>query len=157
MSTAMHRKTMSAPLRWLLENTRFPGPVLDYGCGHGQDVRELQARDYVAHGWDPVHFPNGTDFADKRDAYAIVLCTYVLNTIESPDDRDAVLADIVGALAPGGTAFVTVRRDVQTDGSTSRGWQGNVLLATTDTALVRSLHRVADYEIYEVWARRDVL
>jgi len=51
--------------------------VLDYGCGKGDDVRELEAHGVDVLGWDPVHKPEHTP--TKRD---IVNLGFVTNVIE---------------------------------------------------------------------------
>jgi DNA phosphorothioation-associated putative methyltransferase len=52
---------------------------LDYGCGRGDDVRELQARGFRSRGYDPYYFPRTL----KRAADVVTLL-YVLSTIEVP-------------------------------------------------------------------------
>ena len=54
----------------------------DYGCGQGSDVRGLKGLGHDAHGWDPVHRPDG----QKREADVVNL-GYVLNVIEDPAER----------------------------------------------------------------------
>ncbi len=57
--------------------------VLDYGCGHGGDIRFLKARKVRARGWDPHFKP------DKRSLKPadVVNLGYVLNVIENPAER----------------------------------------------------------------------
>ncbi len=59
--TAISRTTLSRPLRLALETGLIDNhrTVLDYGCGRGDDVRELEARGIPCQGWDPVHRPEG--------------------------------------------------------------------------------------------------
>ncbi len=59
---------------------------LDYGCGRGDDVRELQSMDFHSRGYDPYYFPNTV----RRPA-DIVTLLYVLSTIEIPSLRCEVL------------------------------------------------------------------
>jgi DNA phosphorothioation-associated putative methyltransferase len=60
--------------------------LFDYGCGHGEDVRWLQERGFSASGWDPAFFPqNGQEQAE------VVNLGYVLNVIESPEERGTAL------------------------------------------------------------------
>lgn len=60
--------------------------VLDYGCGHGEDMRQLQARGIVCDGWDPVFRPDG-----ERKAADVVNLGYVINVIEDAAERAEVL------------------------------------------------------------------
>jgi DNA phosphorothioation-associated putative methyltransferase len=60
---------------------------LDYGCGRGDDVRELQAMGFRSRGYDPYYFPNTV----RRPA-DIVTLLYVLSTIEILSIRCEVLS-----------------------------------------------------------------
>ena len=58
----------------------------DYGCGYGQDVRFVAKLGIDASGYDPYFFPDEPKkFAD------VVSLVYVLNVIEDPSERLAVL------------------------------------------------------------------
>ncbi|MCU1493424.1 MAG: hypothetical protein JWO62_1188 [Acidimicrobiaceae bacterium] len=86
--TAISRKALSVPAGRALESGLLDrGTVLDYGCGRGEDVRQLSALGLDVDGWDP-HFrpeplPRPVD---------VVMLTYVLNAIESADERTRTLA-----------------------------------------------------------------
>lgn len=87
-AAAIKRPEMSRPVRVAFE-TRVIGKtdtVLDYGCGHGEDLRALDDNGVEATGWDPVHMPDG----ELRQADVVNL-GYVVNVIESPDERQEVL------------------------------------------------------------------
>jgi DNA phosphorothioation-associated putative methyltransferase len=60
--------------------------VFDYGCGRGDDMRNLSALGYSADGWDPTHRPDG-----ERRISDIVNLGYVVNVIERPDERAGTL------------------------------------------------------------------
>src|SRR5688500_7841326 len=88
--SAIHRYACSRPIA-LAVATGLIGPkvsVLDYGCGHGGDVKYLRARKVQALGWDP-HYASVP--ANLRPADAVNL-GYVLNVIESPRERSQTLA-----------------------------------------------------------------
>ena len=59
---------------------------LDYGCGRGDDVRQLQSMGFNSRGYDPYYFPR----TFKRPADVVTLL-YVLSTIEIPSLRCEVL------------------------------------------------------------------
>jgi DNA phosphorothioation-associated putative methyltransferase len=82
--TAMSRTTLSRPLRLALESGLIDNesPVLDYGCGRGDDVRAWQARGIPCQGWDPVYRPEG-----KRQESDVVNVDCVVNVIEDPAER----------------------------------------------------------------------
>ena len=86
--TALHRPELSRPMKLASEDGFLPSgtTVLDYGCGHGGDVRRLRKRGVRAVGWDPVHRPEG----ELRES-ELVNIGYVINVIENPGERaDAV-------------------------------------------------------------------
>jgi DNA phosphorothioation-associated putative methyltransferase len=60
--------------------------VLDYGCGHGDDVKRLEQAGIRAFGWDPAHRPDGA----RREADVVNL-GYVVNVVENPEERAQTL------------------------------------------------------------------
>ena len=82
--TAIHRPEMSRPIRAALDDNLINAgtSVLDYGCGHGDDVRRLRAQGIICEGWDPRHKPDG-----KRRSANVVNLGYVLNVIERAAER----------------------------------------------------------------------
>ncbi|MEP6389213.1 MAG: DNA phosphorothioation-associated putative methyltransferase [Halioglobus sp.] len=82
--TAIDRNQLSQPMQILARHNYLNGDwsVLDYGCGKGDDLRELEAHGLDASGWDPVHEPEG--LLVNSD---IVNLGFVLNVIEDRDER----------------------------------------------------------------------
>lgn len=119
--TAIARKTVSAPMRRLSDAGLLSGRMLDYGCGKGYDASEFGMESYDPH-YQPI-MPDGQ--------FETVTCNFVLNVIASAGERDRVLRDIHARLAPGGTAYITVRNDRKSlCGTTSKGtWQGLITLS----------------------------
>lgn len=114
--TAIRRGGPSMPVRWLFERGLIEEPVLDFGSGQGEDVQWLRQQGLEADGFDPVHDPEPLP---ARKKYKTVLCTYVINTL--PRSHEArVLDDVQRRVAPGGTAFITVRKD-SSGGKTAAG------------------------------------
>lgn len=118
--TAMARKVPSKPAQWLAERNLLRGRCLDFGCGRGLDAITLGMEKFDPHFYPQV--PVGT--------FDTVLCTYVLNVLPSPTERDAVISDLLRKLSPGGTAYITVRTDRRNlNGWTLRKtWQGYIEL-----------------------------
>ena len=87
--TALRRSNLSRPVRLALsDGVLSPGmSFFDYGCGHGGDVLRLRRKGFEAAGWDPVHRPG-----EKRLSDAVNL-GYVVNVIESPEERTATLRE----------------------------------------------------------------
>jgi SAM-dependent methyltransferase len=123
-TTALSRKVPSTParyiLRYCLDYLRIgaTGRGLDYGCGRGADAEALGFEGYDPH-WRP-EAPEGK--------FDVITCSYVLNVVPE-DAQTAVLASIRSLLAPGGVAYISVRRDLPPEGKAGRGcYQRNVRL-----------------------------
>lgn len=86
--TALTRSNFSAPVQALLRYGLVGqgASFFDYGCGKGDDVRNLCANGVTAGGWDP-HFASN---APKRAAHTVNL-GFVINVIEDIDERVAAL------------------------------------------------------------------
>lgn len=121
--TARARNSPSVPMRRLNKALRLSGSnMLDYGSGKGFD-----AKHYGMAAYDPYHNPD--ENLMKVGIYDVITCNYVLNVIPTPAARQAVLDNIRILLKKGGIAYVTIRRDVKTEGYTKRGtYQENVRL-----------------------------
>lgn len=86
--TAIARDQLSAPMKLLAKHGFLDGQwsVLDYGCGRGDDIKELEAHGMDCIGWDPVFAPEA-----ERVACDIVNLGYVLNVIEEREERTVTL------------------------------------------------------------------
>ncbi len=86
--TAINRNQLSQPMQVLARHHYLNGEysVLDYGCGKGDDVRELEAHGINVTGWDPVHQPNV-----KYTRHDLVNLGFVLNVIEDRQERTQTL------------------------------------------------------------------
>lgn len=86
--TAIDRSQLSQPLQILARHGYLSGDysILDYGCGKGDDLRELEAHGVNCSGWDPAHNPEGELISSD-----IVNLGFVLNVIEDRDERDETL------------------------------------------------------------------
>ncbi|PNH95606.1 DNA phosphorothioation-associated putative methyltransferase [Vibrio diazotrophicus] len=82
--TAIVRHELSAPMKSLVKHGYLEGSysIFDYGCGRGDDLRELEAHGLDALGWDPNFQPDN----DKANS-DIVNLGFVLNVIEDQDER----------------------------------------------------------------------
>ena len=118
--TAITRKSMSKPTKWLVGKGLLTGRVLDYGCGKGLDAELLGAESY-----DPHFQPNMP--VGKFDT---IFCNYVLNVIPDLTERKNVVSLIESKLESGGNAYISVRNDRSAlNGYTKRGtWQGLIVL-----------------------------
>lgn len=82
--TAIGRSGLSRPLKCAIADGLINAgtELFDYGCGRGDDLRQLAALGYTARGWDPVHRPDS-----QRCSAPIVNMGYVVNVIENVNER----------------------------------------------------------------------
>lgn len=105
-----------AGLRRFLRNPSLRGPVLDLGTGVGGNLPELAAR-FPVYGVElslsaarqavlqaPVVVADGSRLPFRSAAFGAVVCTEVLEHVDSPT---AVFAELARVLAPQGLAYVT--------------------------------------------------
>lgn len=108
--TAKERDKLSFPTQWLLRHHYIQGKVLDFGCGLGADVRGLREKGFEVTAYDPYYaksYPEGR--------YDTIICQYVFNVLEL-DYQERLLLHISSLLAPGGKAYISVRRDIRYEG-----------------------------------------
>ena len=134
--TAISRKALSVPARYLLKNKLITGSILDYGCDKGGDVKRLAAMNKMIIGYDPNSsyetrgkFFRGTEAMLSPYKFDTILCTYVLNVVQHHRGQPEILERIKFLLHPAGVAYITVRRDIKKEGINKRGtYQRNVVL-----------------------------
>lgn len=88
--TAIDRYKLSSPMISLARHGYLDKTysVFDYGCGKGDDHRELQAHGIIADGWGPAFFPN-----NEKKIQDVVNLGFVINVIEDPRERRDCLID----------------------------------------------------------------
>lgn len=91
--TAISRPQLSAPLQTTARHGFLDGTrsIFDYGCGRGNDIAILEASGLNVSGWDP-HFRPDVELV-RAD---VVNLGYVLNVIESLEERDQALRSAFG-------------------------------------------------------------
>jgi DNA phosphorothioation-associated putative methyltransferase len=89
--TAIVRHELSAPMKTLVKNGFLSGEysIFDYGCGRGDDLRELEAHGLDALGWDPNFCPDSEIIRSD-----VVNIGFVINVIEDQDER---ISAVLGA------------------------------------------------------------
>jgi len=137
--TAIQRKNLSRPAKFLHDKGFLTGTILDYGCGRGSDVKFLSELGYDCDGYDPHYQPI---LSDKL--YDTVMCNFVLNVISDFEERYKVLISIIKHCKE--NAYVCVRNDVKRlNGETSKGtYQEHITLAYP------ILQQNSDYTIYRI-------
>lgn len=86
--TAIIRTDYSRPIKLALADgiLRHNTLMLDYGCGHGDDIKFLRDAGYKVRGWDPHHLPQ-----NQPKATLLVNLGYVINVIEDLQERKKCL------------------------------------------------------------------
>lgn len=112
--TAIARKTLPVPVKWLLANELIHGHVLDYGCGKCKVLNSHIIRDKKGvlsiTSYDPHYAPWEPSFVLPKLRWDVILCTYVLCTLEIGFEKP-ILEDIQSRLQDNGIAYITVRND----------------------------------------------
>ncbi len=82
--TAITRYELSTPFKCLAKHGYLEGEhtIFDYGCGKGDDLRELEAHGLPVMGWDPNFRPD-SDIVEAD----LVNIGFVINVIEDIDER----------------------------------------------------------------------
>jgi len=91
--TAISRDKLSVPMFLIAQRGYLNGKysIFDYGCGRGDDLRELEFHNIDCMGWDPVHRPDiDIEVSD------IVNLGFVINVIEEKDERIETLQRAFG-------------------------------------------------------------
>jgi len=89
--TAIVRHELSSPMKTLAKNGFLSGEysIFDYGCGRGDDLRELEAHGLDVLGWDPNFRPDSEIINSD-----VVNIGFVINVIEDQDER---ISAVLGA------------------------------------------------------------
>ncbi|MDO8827379.1 DNA phosphorothioation-associated putative methyltransferase [Methylophaga sp.] len=82
--TALSRSNLSAPMQCLARHGFLDGSltVFDYGCGKGDDIRNLSDNAIPVSGWDPHYAPE-----QPKQLADIVNLGFVINVIENYQER----------------------------------------------------------------------
>ena len=112
-NTAITRSKPSVPARHVARMMLHQQCcVLDYGCGKGKDVIFYGQRAKFAAGYDP-HSAFGFNHAGT--GFDIVTMTYVLNVIQTYEERVQALMFAAERMAKGGVLVVSTRTPVEID------------------------------------------
>jgi DNA phosphorothioation-associated putative methyltransferase len=86
---AIKRSELSRPVKIALEADLFQAETtfFDYGCGCGEDIKQIKSHGYAASGWDPFYRPN-----TNLEPADIVNLGYIINVIEDVTERRQALS-----------------------------------------------------------------
>lgn len=109
--TAIKRSGPSRPLQDFLEqyeDEHLLNTWLDYGCGHGADLRHLIMKGIDAYGYDPLQeaFEDDTPLGRRYD---VITCNYVVNVIPEVHERATLISNLFELAKPGGVIMISAR------------------------------------------------
>ncbi|MEO1464722.1 MAG: DNA phosphorothioation-associated putative methyltransferase [Cyanobacteria bacterium J06633_1] len=87
---ALKRSELSRPVRIALEADLFQegSTFFDYGCGCGEDIKQIESHGYTASGWDPYYRPD-----TELKAADVVNLGYIIHVIEDIAERRNTLIE----------------------------------------------------------------
>ena len=132
--TAITRKSPSLPMRYLTEKHLLDGRLLDYGSGRGFDAKYFNMVKY-----DPNFAPE-----IPSGPFNTITCNYVLNVVDIITQQ-AILDDIKSLLVEGGTAYVSVRRDLKRMITTHVGYSQRLVTLSGEWELIKENGAFAIY------------
>lgn len=126
--TAMMRRGSSRPCRlfWRIiaqrlfrDQGRKRIRLLDFGCGHGNDLEFYEDSSSVeAVGYDPHFMPDM-----PTGLFDVVMCNYVLNVIETEEQRLEALTMMWSFVKPRGYLFLAARPSLDIEFQAQKsGW-----------------------------------
>ena len=85
---ALKRSNLSRPVRVAVEADLFQlgTTFFDYGCGQGEDIKQIRNLGYASSGWDPYYQPDS-----ELETADIVNLGYIVNVIEDIAERRQAL------------------------------------------------------------------
>lgn len=110
--------------------------ILDFGCGYGKDVEELNKIGLNTVGYDKYYQP-----VFPKDKFNTIICQFVLNTVDEKE-QESIIKQIKSLLKQNGKAYITVRRGLKENNNKQR----NVILPFK-SIIKATRYR---YEIYEI-------
>lgn len=148
--TAISRKALPVPTRWLLSQGMIHGHVLDYGCGKCKPLNDAILAKVPSvksvNSYDPHWSPNEIIGPNNHEGwYDVILCTYVLCTLPEGPELD-ILRQIRKHLRKNGIAFITVRNDEPKNGY-GRSSKGT-FQRKVELPYLYELRKTTQYRIY---------
>ena len=124
-NTAISRKTWSVPGRWLYEEffkkNKIPlGSMLDFGAGRSKDSEYWsKATGADAQAYDKFYQPSRPD-----RKFELVTVIFVLNVVETDEERIVILNDAMQYVMPDGYIFIATRskKDIANAVKKGKNW-----------------------------------
>jgi DNA phosphorothioation-associated putative methyltransferase len=124
--TAIKRNKASVPTRWAFEQGYLApeSTVYDWGCGKGKDSEWLAERGLYVISYDPFHAPENTPNSVDFSKVNTIICNYVLNVIECPEQRNELIQNILKKSNENTVIIISVRPDKEINKAAKNGkWE----------------------------------
>ena len=124
--TAIARSNVSVPTKWAFEQGIIAdgSSVFDWGCGKGADVKWLREQGCTVVGYDPYHAPMFNPDTLPFKNFDVIICNYVLNVIECPQERIDLIQKIVHSAGKDCKIMFSARPDKQINKEGKKnGWK----------------------------------
>jgi SAM-dependent methyltransferase len=164
LKTALHRKTLSAPMRLLKEKNLLKGTILDFGCGNGDDCRLLQKEGFSIFGYDKYN-PLYKKDTLLECCFDTITCNYCFNVIPSLEEHYQLIETLK---ILGDNIYIAVRSDIKakndswvfdessqgywtSKGSFQRFYNGgmiDILFATQGD--IKYIHNGSDFKLFKL-------
>jgi 2-polyprenyl-3-methyl-5-hydroxy-6-metoxy-1,4-benzoquinol methylase len=108
--TALHRKTLSVPMRILKEKGLLKGTILDYGCGNYDDCKILQNEGFNIFGYDKYNPVYKEDRLISSVRYDTLTCNYVFNVVPNLQEHYDLI-ELLKKLSD--NCYIAVRSDIK--------------------------------------------
>lgn len=107
LKTALTRKSLSVPMRELMNLSLLYGKILDFGCGNAFDVNFLSYLGLDIVGYDKYN-PEYKDESLLDKKYDVVVANYVLNVIPDLEEHKQVINKL---RTLGDNVYIALRND----------------------------------------------
>lgn len=166
------RENASPTYQWLLEVATKQDRILDFGCGQGDYVAALKKQGYKIQGMEFYRRDGSAlDVAASqrmidvlilalrtKGLFNIVICDYVLNSVDTKQAEDDVMACVNAFLKPGGTAFFSGRTmsRIENAGNATRATQKARNAEFLDADNLSGLFRGGEWFFQKFHSKEDV-
>lgn len=157
---------------WLIEAVAKTDRILDFGCGQGDYVAALKKQGYDIHGMEFYRRKGSAlDIAASqrmidvlimnlktKGLFDVVICDYVLNSVDSKQAENDVMACVNAFLKPGGTAFFSGRTmsRIEKSGNATKATQKARNAEFLDDNNLSGLYRAGEWFFQKFHAKDDV-
>jgi DNA phosphorothioation-associated putative methyltransferase len=124
--TAIARPKVSVPTKWAFNQgvVDSTSNVFDWGCGKGKDSEWLKEQGCNVTSYDPFYAPENNPKSFDFSNTDVIICNYVLNVIECPQERIDLVQNIIKSANGNAKIVISARPDKQINKEAKKkGWK----------------------------------